>query len=761
MKRIIPLVTIIVLLLSCFNKPAAASHAGYTDISGHWAQEVIERWSERNIVTGYNGLFRPDDPITHGELAAILNRLLKYPSSTRNIYNDLTPDMWYYDDILALSYEGAFAASMRIEDQKIIACGDVPITREYAIYMIALAFGIREEASPHTFTDVSVFSNARSDISIMVAKGFISGFPDGTFKPKEPLTRAQVLKILDNMIDIIIDTPTIFEYTNGFSGKNILVNCDGVCLSSLTLKNLYLSPTIEAGNIELRNCAITDFYLFGKDDSVYTQTQLISESGNTVENFRVKHLKDYIQSPVVYAKPLKELNFSGGDGTESNPYIISNEEQLLLLHEFTDPYYSSTYTYTYFKLSNNIKLTKPWTPLNKFEYGRFGENSYNVMLDGSGHTISGINITATEWGYGNISIGLFSTIQGGTVKNLTVEGTITNEGNGVLREALYAGGICGSLESGSIENCVSKVNINVRTTSKAYVGGIAGFTSTATTISDSSCSGTISAQTEPSESTSLIPFVGGIVGRGNGIIRKSSSSGSITAIGGYYSCAGAIVGAITNGAVEQSYSTGKVLAKGALMQNNAGGIAGQAQSDARISSCFSSSDIMTEGEPGYFNAGGGVAGAIYESSQIINCYATGNVSSTTNGGFCSLGGVVGRLRADVKNCYSTSTVSSNSYGKIYNDYVLVGSGGIDEGNIISCADLINNSRGYPILYSGPVNESIKTLSKEAVISQKTYSDAGWDFNSVWSMPPSGYTLPILRGVNESIQRNQAFPAHLK
>lgn len=47
-----------------------------TDWEGHWAAEHIRRAIRRGLMTGYeDGTWRPDAPVTRGELAAVLGRL--------------------------------------------------------------------------------------------------------------------------------------------------------------------------------------------------------------------------------------------------------------------------------------------------------------------------------------------------------------------------------------------------------------------------------------------------------------------------------------------------------------------------------------------------------------------------------------------------------------------------------------------------------------------------------------------------------------
>lgn len=46
------------------------------DIKGHWAETSIKKAMEKGIIKGYgNGQFKPDEPVTRAQLAAILDRL--------------------------------------------------------------------------------------------------------------------------------------------------------------------------------------------------------------------------------------------------------------------------------------------------------------------------------------------------------------------------------------------------------------------------------------------------------------------------------------------------------------------------------------------------------------------------------------------------------------------------------------------------------------------------------------------------------------
>ena len=81
---------------------------------------------------------------------------------------------------------------------------------------------------------------------------------------------------------------------------------------------------------------------------------------------------------------------------------------------------------------------------------------FTGTFDGNYKTIKGL-ATAS---------GLFGQVQGATIKNLTVEGTVTATANG-------AGGLVGyAYQSVTIENCVNKVTVNGKTRAAGFVGSL-------------------------------------------------------------------------------------------------------------------------------------------------------------------------------------------------------------------------------------------------------------------------------------------------
>jgi hypothetical protein len=74
---------------------------------------------------------------------------------------------------------------------------DEPITREEMAVMISRALNIEEEVVEEYFEDTGAASPwAQLSISRLGSRKILTGFPDGTFRPKDTLTRAEAVKVI-------------------------------------------------------------------------------------------------------------------------------------------------------------------------------------------------------------------------------------------------------------------------------------------------------------------------------------------------------------------------------------------------------------------------------------------------------------------------------------------------------------------------------------------------------------------------------------
>lgn len=118
---------------------------------------------------------------------------------------------WAREAILALVDEGVISG---YEDHTFRP--DRPVTRAEFAKIVALAFGIKPGQGA-TFTDLPAKHWATEYISSLVDQGIIQGYPDGTFRPNNKITRAEALTMLARALDLLNSDQTTPEWAPSFS----------------------------------------------------------------------------------------------------------------------------------------------------------------------------------------------------------------------------------------------------------------------------------------------------------------------------------------------------------------------------------------------------------------------------------------------------------------------------------------------------------------------------------------------------------------
>ncbi len=230
---------------------AAGSALAFTDTSGHWAEDSIQKWSgEYHLIQGYeDGTFRPDASITRGAFAGIMDRFLHFQSvSPEGTFSDIAGNYWE-DAILKLHAAGVYLGN---NGQ---ALAGNTITRQQAVTMIARAFQIEGETTTLSYADeAQVADYARAALAEMTARGYVNDAQDGNFRPTDPITRAEIINILSNMIDTLVQTQ---DTLSGDIGGTLMVNCaEGASLRDMTVAgDLIVAPGVQ-GSIVLSNVTV-------------------------------------------------------------------------------------------------------------------------------------------------------------------------------------------------------------------------------------------------------------------------------------------------------------------------------------------------------------------------------------------------------------------------------------------------------------------------------------------------------------------------
>ena len=231
------------------STPDNTTSISFTDVSDHWAKDAIERWASMGVIVGEEGKFRPDDPLTRAEMAVILNRIMRYQTTSQDRFTDLDEE-WYVDAIQKLR-----AAGVMVGDENNRAMPSESITREAAVVLIARAFGIYPTQQELHYEDTeSISSWAVGYVSALSQAGYVRGGDNNCFFPSAPLTRAEAVTIFNNMITACISESGDYDY-RPFEGLAdfVIIGADNVNILNFDIGgNILLTEGVDAETIRLK-----------------------------------------------------------------------------------------------------------------------------------------------------------------------------------------------------------------------------------------------------------------------------------------------------------------------------------------------------------------------------------------------------------------------------------------------------------------------------------------------------------------------------
>ena len=184
------------------NKNLAKNSGKATDIDGHWAKDSINYALENNLIDLIGNEFKPNKNATRYNVVKALGRFKKIDVEK---YKGKS-----LKDVDANSEESAYV-NWAIENGIIVGYedntfgGDREITREEIariLNLFAEKFDIKvKNLEAPKFKDQNKISDwASKDVKEATEKGLLVGRDDGTFGPKDNLTRAEVAQMIVNMI---------------------------------------------------------------------------------------------------------------------------------------------------------------------------------------------------------------------------------------------------------------------------------------------------------------------------------------------------------------------------------------------------------------------------------------------------------------------------------------------------------------------------------------------------------------------------------
>jgi len=402
-----------------------------------------------------------------------------------------------------------------------------------------------------------------------------------------------------------------------------------------------------------------------------------------------------------------DAKYNGGTGEPNDPYRIATPENLNDVGNHQEDWDK------HFILVNDVNFTEYAGTQSEsigiyIEWNEPNNRPFTGVFDGNDNAIWNFTLNSDR----RNSVGLFGYLgYAGQIRNLRMENIDINDVNSV-----YIGGLVG-FNQGSIMNCLMSGSV------KGYhnVGGLVG-TNDAGTITNcySRCSILGTGWN-----------VGGLVGANDtGTITDCSYTGAIS---GYYNVGG-LVGDNDTGTIRDCDSAGSV--SGGADGFNIGGLTGF--SDGEIMGCYSTGSV-----DGNIPVGG-LAG--HNDGTIMNCYSTCSVS-----GAYIIGGLAGlNDEGIITRCYSTGSVS----GTGWNIGGLVGYRNPDDGFVRdSFWDIETSGQSTSSGGTGKTTAEMQTMS--------TFTEAGWDFDTVWWMPPGNYPRLVCQRLYSGGSGTQEDPYILK
>lgn len=157
-------------------------------------------------IVGYgNGEVQPQNSITRAEVAAIFFRLLE--DGIRN------ENFTHQNDFSDVAADAWYCSSVSTLSRMGIIAGypdgtfrpNAPITRaEFAA--IATRFDNNGDKTPVSFTDI-IGHWAEGEITVAANHGWVSGYGDDTFRPQNQITRAETMSLVNRVLKRLPETP--------------------------------------------------------------------------------------------------------------------------------------------------------------------------------------------------------------------------------------------------------------------------------------------------------------------------------------------------------------------------------------------------------------------------------------------------------------------------------------------------------------------------------------------------------------------------
>ena len=314
------------LLLALWMLTSVAFAQSFTDLDeNHWAYPHVSALVESGVINGYeDGTFRPDANVTRAELAKLL--YMQFGENGSKIYVDVSLHDWFFSYVTATG--NYFIVPM------LSFYPDRAATREEVAYAIYVAKNL-SPVDTVNFTDAAdIDSLYQQAVAAVAAQGIINGYPDGTFLPKNNITRAEIAAVFSRAINLeSTETPGAEEIPVSSNGSVEEVQ-KGIVGTWVVVKN-----DIYEGPLDWLAQQWVDEYFYEGSEHIFTEDGIFKcAEGKYVTTYEI--LSDTKISCVTVI---------GGEGEQIYDYELNGDEFVLYGNYYMDDVVIGHSNAVYFK----------------------------------------------------------------------------------------------------------------------------------------------------------------------------------------------------------------------------------------------------------------------------------------------------------------------------------------------------------------------------------------------------------------------------
>lgn len=259
-KRTIMTILTMILLMSTAISPVYAAKGSVgknsvSDIDNHWASAQLNKWLEKGLIKGYE-----DGTIKPDN------------PITRAEFITIINHLFGFTEQMTVSFTDVkntdwFAGEIAKANKAGYISGypdqtfrpKAMVTREDASVLLSKAFRLTKASNnaPFDFSDAGkIKSYAKQAVETLISHGYVNGYPDHTLKPDRAVTRAEAIAMMNQISGEVFNAAGTY-ILQSFKG-NAVINTSNVILKDSYIEgNMYLTEGIGQGDAALNSVFVT------------------------------------------------------------------------------------------------------------------------------------------------------------------------------------------------------------------------------------------------------------------------------------------------------------------------------------------------------------------------------------------------------------------------------------------------------------------------------------------------------------------------